>query len=130
MADERTAMATYLGLSVAAIVFALAFVYPAYADQALPWYYPLERRWAWELRPDGLAMEFYGRTFLALVLSAPAGLIAYAIGRRVGRLPPRAADLLTAWVVTLTLLAMLFYAWELYSRRPVPEPLPPWYVPR
>lgn len=127
---DRTGRAAQLALSVATIAFALVFVYPAFAEQAIPFYYPLERRWAWEVLPSGLAIDFYGRLLLAIAVATPVGLGAWAVGRRAWIPGDRGAVILTGWALTAVLLAMLHFGWHLYFRTPIPEPLPDWYVPR
>lgn len=122
----------YLALCVATIGFALGFVYPAITPQAVLWYYPLEGRWAYEIEPTGLAMDFYGRALLALAAAAVSFAGGYVVFRRWRRAVahPTVLGLFTAWAITATLFAMLNFGWTLYFRTPVPAPLPDWYVPR
>jgi uncharacterized membrane protein (UPF0136 family) len=124
------AHALYAALSAMAIAFALAFAFPAYRPTAVFWYYPLERRWAYETRASGLAMDWYGRCALATLIAALAFALVYAIARRLPALSRRAFGLWAAWVATIMLLAMSLYAYQLAVRVPVPEPLPSWYEPR
>lgn len=124
----------YLALCVATIGFALGFVYPAITPQAVLWYYPLERRWAYEVEPTGLAMDFYGRLLLALATGAVSFAAGFALVHRWRRAAilahPAVVGLVTAWALTAVLFAMLNFGWTLYFRTPIPAPLPDWYVPR
>jgi hypothetical protein len=110
--------------ALAMIAFALAFAYPAYDEVRVFWYYPLERRWAFEVKPRGLAMDWYGRVLLASAAAAVAAAVGAALARRV-RLREGLVRLLAAWALTLTVAVMAFYAWQLAFRNPVPEPFPP-----
>lgn len=128
--DAERRRSWYAVLSCATIAFALLFVYPAFAPLAVPWYYPVERTWAWEVAPDGLAMDFYGRVVVGTLAALAAGAVA-AVVLRLTRPPgERVVNLLTAWSLTAILLAALHFAWTLYGRVPVPVALPDWYVPR
>lgn len=121
--------ALYLGLCVAITVFSLAYIYPAFSSVRVFWYYPLTRHWAFEVKPNGLAMDWYGRTLLSTV----AGLISFAAAYfALGRWKPseRALKLWAAWAATAVLLAMAVYTFQLVGRHPNPEPLPSWYVPK
>lgn len=122
--------ALYVAACVGTIAFAIAFVYPQFTEQAITWYYPLERRWAYEARPTGLAIDFYGRLAQAAVVWAVAVMASLAITRRVKTLSDRALGLLAAWALTFTLLVVLYYVWTLYFRTPTPSPIPDWYRPR
>ncbi len=117
-----------LALAVCAgtIGFALAFAYPAYARIRVLWYYPLQHRWAFELRPSALAMDWYGRVVLALGLGALAGVLAYVVARRV-KPSARALWLWAGWALAASLVAMSLYVYQLARRVPHAEPLPSWY---
>jgi hypothetical protein len=122
--------ALYFAVCAGGIGFALAFVYPALSPTRVLWYYALEHRWAFEQQPTGLAMDFYGRTLLAIGVAALAGGLTYAVARRVRAPGAPGFRLWAAWTLTVVLAAMAMYTWELYHRHPIPEPLPSWYVPR
>ncbi len=124
------AQAIYVALSGAAIAFALSFAWPAYAPTRLFWYYPLERRWALEIKPSSLAMDWYGRCLLSTLVALIVFAIIQVIARRLRPLTRRGHNLWAAWMVTATLLAMSLYAYQLATRNPVPEPLPSWYQPK
>lgn len=124
------AEARFVGLAVAAITFAANFAWPAFQKVRVLWYYPLERRWAFQVAPDGLAMDWYGRTLASGVVAIAAYLVARAIASRLKPLGPRGRTLWTAWMVTAVVLCMALFTHQLATRRPVPSPLPSWYVPK
>jgi hypothetical protein len=127
----RRQEALYVAMCLGTIAFAVTFVYPQFTEQAVAWYYPLERRWSFEARAQGLAIDFYGRLAQALVAWAIAVIATLAIARRVARpLSDRIAGLLAAWAITFTLLVILYFAWTLVFRVPTPSPIPEWYRPR
>jgi len=122
--------ALFVALSAGAIAFAFAFIAPMLTGARVPWYYPLEHRWAFEAKPVGLALDFYGRTLFALAAWAITVMIALPLAKRAKSISARALGLITAWTITAVLLVMLHYAWSLHFRRPIPEPVPTWYQPR
>lgn len=122
--------ALFVAMCAGVIAFAFAFIAPTLTAIPVLWYAPLEQRWSFEVRPDGLVMDFYGRLLLALVAWAVVVLITLPLAKRVKTISTRAVGLITAWALTAVMLVMLQYAWTLYFRRPMPEPLPTWYVPR
>src|SRR4051812_7726049 len=126
----RKQEALFVALAAGAVAFAFAFVAPNLGAVPVAWYYPLDHRWALEARPDGFALDFYGRTLLALAAWAIVVMLTLPIARRMKRISSRALGLATAWLVTAVLLVMLHSAWTLHFRRPIPEPLPTWYQPR
>lgn len=121
--------AILLGLCVAVTGFALAFALPALSPTRVLWYYPLEHRWAFEVRPSGLAMDWYGRTLLASGVSTALYLAGFLVGRR-RKVEDRTLHLWIAWAMTALLFCAALYVFRLAPRRPTPEPLPPGYVPR
>lgn len=122
--------ALFVALCLGTVAFAIAFVYPQIAEQAVALYYPLEHRWSFEARPQGLAIDFYGRLGQAMAAWALAVIISLAIARRFKSLSERTAGLLIAWAITFTVLVIMYYAWTLYFRHPTPAPIPDWYRPR
>ncbi len=124
------AQALYVGLCAAAIAFALSFAWPAYAPTSVFWYYPLQRRWAFEVKASSLAMDWFGRCLLSTLMAAGGFAIVYFIARRLRPLTRRGYNLWAAWMVTAVLVAMSMYAYQLATRHPVPEPLPSWYQPK
>ena len=124
---------------VQCIATSLCFFLSAVVKLPMVLYFPLSRRWSLTANPAELSMDFYGRSLLALGSGAVAGLVTLAAfwlyyrlrGDGVGGDPAEAAArrenglaLLGGYVVTALLLAMGVYAYELYGRAPVPEPLP------
>jgi len=122
--------ALYVAMCCGTIAFAIGFVYPQLAEQAVAWYYPVERRWTFEARAAGLAIDFYGRLGQAMVAGALGVIVSLAIARRMKSLSDKLAGLLAAWALTLTLLVILYFAWTLVFRHPTPLPVPDWYRPR
>ena len=122
--------ALYVAMCVGTIAFAIAFVYPQLTEQAVAWYFPLEREWSYQTNPTTLAIDFYGRLAHALIAWAAAVIVSLLVTRRVRVLSERMAGLLIAWALTFTLLVILYYAWTLAFRTPVPSPIPDWYHPR
>jgi hypothetical protein len=120
----------YVALGAAAVAFQVGFLLPAISPTRVLWYYPLERRWALEVAPTALAMDWYGRTLLGIGAALVAGGVAWAAARRFPRLTGRGIGVWAAWIATAALFAAALYAWELVFRQPVPEPIPDWYVPR
>ncbi len=127
----RKADLVFVALALATAVFAIAFVVPFFTEVSVPWYYPLERRWALELKPSGLAMDFYGRTLISMLAATVTFVITVLVGgRKKTPFQPRTLGVVAAWAITLTLLVISYFGWTLYSRRPVPAPIPTWYEPR
>lgn len=122
--------ALFVALAAGAIAFAFAFIVPVLAGEPVAWYYPLEHRWALEVKPTGLAMDFYGRTLQATAAWALVVLIVLPLAKRAKGISARTIGLVTAWAVTAVVLVMLHYAWTLHFRRPIPAPVPTWYQPR
>jgi hypothetical protein len=115
--------ALHLAVTAATIAFALAFGYPSVSPTSVYWYYPLEHRWAYEVAPSGLAIDFYGRTLMATIIAILVGAAAYAITRKV-RVPRVIFGLFTAWAITATVLVAAHYSWTLHFRHPIPLEAP------
>lgn len=127
--------ALLIALCAGDIASSLAFVLPSFLKVPVLWYYPLQRRFALETLPSALAMDWYGRSLLALVAGLLIGALAYAVcRRREGGEGKEGADrtptLFVLWAATATVFAMASCAYQLALREPVPEPLPSWYVPK
>ena len=114
------------GVIVFCLTFSLGLVYP------LPTllYYPLEHRWSFENRPDDLSMSWYGRTLFSIVASALSSVIIFSLLRRGPAVSEGVRHGWTAILVASMLLAVLVTVFTNVSLHPVPEPLPPGYVPR
>jgi small-conductance mechanosensitive channel len=126
---DRTATTLFWGLFGVGYLTAY-FLSTAIATPVI-WYYPVERHFAFEYRPHGLAADFYGR----LLLSLFSGFVVASIGRLVVRrtATERSERWLTpvlAWSAALLLFTASLYIYLLVGRVPFPAPLPPGYVPR
>ena len=122
--------ALYLQLCAATVAFCLVFMLPAFVPISVLWYYPLEHRWALQLRAEGLAMDWFGRLLWAL-LAGGAGFALAKLGTHFRKAD--AGQLLgvwTAWLTTAVLLTLAVYSYQLALRHPVPAPLPAWYQPK
>lgn len=97
----------------------------------LPWYYPLEHRFAFQAHATGIAADFYGRVALCLIAGAIVAGVAYAVLR--SWTEPRLQRALRTsgvWCATLLVFTAALYIYLLAFRIPFPAPLPPGYVPR
>jgi MFS family permease len=134
MSDERTRMprsdVLFVAMCAGTIAFVVGFVLPFFTPIAVPWYYPLERRWAFEVKPHGMAMDFYGRVMLGVAGGSLAVIVSTLITKRLERLDDRVRTLLLAWAATAVVFAMAYFAWSLAYRVPTPEPIPEAYQPR
>lgn len=124
--------ALYAAACIGTIAFCVAFVIPHFTGQAVFWYLPLERSWELAPRPDGLAIDFYGRLAQGITVAAIAIVLTLVITTRLRteRLSRKLASLLAAWAIALVILVMMYYAWTLAFRVPTAEPIPDWYIPR
>ncbi len=109
--------------------FGAAFLVMGLVRIPLPWYHPLDRAFVLEMRPRGLAMDYYGRTLYATAVAAVAFALGRSAGRRVAALPAERAWLWTAYALAFVALAMALIGYQLWPRPPEPLPLPPWYHP-
>ena len=122
--------AGFLSWCAAIIGASLAFVYPAFTPVRVLWYYGLEHRWALEARPSGFAMDWYGRSLLAVVGGAVAFGAMFLLARKLPRASTRAMTIWLLWSAIAVSLAIATYGLQLAMRTPIPEPLPSWYSPR
>lgn len=113
---------------VARGVYGLVYLGVALARWPVPWYFPLERRWALASAPAGMAMGWYGATLLALGAAALAGALTWLAS---GRGPLRRAlgrggtVLAIARAGGLVLaLDFAYFGWTLTHQRPAPWSLP------
>lgn len=96
------------------------------------WYLPVERRFAFAVRPPGLGADLYGRVLFALACGCAAAMLA-AVGARLGASarrpppgrprPPRLGTLLV-WSVSLLALDTSLHVWTLARRTPLPATAP------
>ncbi len=122
--------ALFVALAAGTIAFAVAFVYPMFTPESVAWYYPLEHRWALEVKPSGLAMDFYGRTAQATAAWCVVFMATFAIVRNRATITARMLGLFAGWAIIAILFVMLYYGWTLHHRVPVASPIPSWYQPR
>jgi hypothetical protein len=107
--------ALHVALCIAAAAFAIGFVVPDFVSVPVFWYRPVARSWAFDVRPVGLAMDFYGRCVLAAMISMTVGGASYWVARR---LPDRERNastitVLTALTLIIVFVVMAFFAWRL-----------------
>ncbi len=121
--------ALYCALCTAIIAFSLAFAFPAFSPTRVLWYYPLAHEWRFEVKSNGIAMDFYGRNLLATVISTAAFALVFVLLRR-RKVTERTLGLMAAWASTALLLSMGLYTYQLVMRHPTPAPLPAWYQPK
>ena len=125
--DARARQALFVALCAGTVAFCLVLVVPAFYPMRVLWYLPLEHRWAFAVKPEGLGMDFSGRVLDAALGGGLGGLVAWAIARRLRALSAGTLVLWTAWLTTAALLAMALFAYQLVRRHPRPLPLPAWY---
>lgn len=111
--------------------FGLSYLVGSLRRSPIPWYYPTERRWAFESVPSGFAMEWYGRTSAALLFAALAFAIAWhltsrgALARALAR--PSLVLGVARGVGLIVLVDFAYFGWILMNQTPEPLPLPPGY---
>jgi len=114
----------YFAACAAVVVSSLVYVVPAFVTIPVLWYYPLAHAWALESRPDGFALDWYGRTLWSVLSAGVAFGAASVVAGRMPAASPRAFRVWAAWVGMTSLLAIAVYTYQLAHREPVPEPLP------
>ena len=126
----RRSWADFAGACAMIATFGGAFLVMGLVPMRLLWYHPVARRWAFELPPRDLAMDFYGRTLYASIAAAVAFGVGRALGRRITRLERDRAWLWLSYGLGLVALAMCLIGYQIWPRPPNPIPRPPWYQPR
>jgi hypothetical protein len=130
VATLQSKQALYVGCCASIVAFALVFALPAVVQMRVPWYYPVEHRWALEVKATGLAMDWFGRC----LYSAASAALAFGAGYLsvVRRKAPMVSGLGTwaGWAAAALALTMTLYVFQLVPRRSVAAPLPPDYVAR
>ena len=91
------------------------------------WYYPLERRWALEATPHGLAMGWYGTTALAIAAAAAAAALVWLVSAK-GRISraitrPQTILALARAGAMILLVDFVYFGWTLTHQTPTPLPL-------
>jgi len=121
----------FLALLAGRLAYGLAFLVSAMRRSPVPWYLPLERRFVFTSRPEGLGMDWYGRTALGLVFAIGAGVVVYGLSKRASWLSRPSAVMAVARAGGLVLLVdFVYFGWALMTQTPHPWPLPSWYCPR
>lgn len=109
-------------------VYGLVYLGVALAHWPVPWYFPLERRWALTSAPAGPAMGWYGATLAALIAAALAGAITWAASARgpLARALRRGAIVLAIARAGGLVLAVDFayFGWTLTHQTPKPWAIP------
>jgi hypothetical protein len=120
--------ATPFAIAVAASVFAATFFSTTIVDVPLFWFDPVRSSWSFGHRPSTVAIDWYGRT----LMSALAWGVAWTATRRLVQKPPSRETLriAVAWAAVAFVFAAGLYAFSLWNRRPLPEPVPSWYEAR
>ncbi len=117
----------FAALLVARGVYGVVYLAATAGRWALPWYYPLERRWAFEATPRGFAMGWFGTTALALVAASAAAAIVWSLSAK-GRLskaiarPETILSIARAGAMIL-LVDFVYFGWTLTHQTPTPLPL-------
>ncbi len=123
-----------LGFLTARLIFGIVFLASAAARWPVLWYFPLQHRWELARAVRGVAMDWYGRSMLALVAGAFAGFGAYAIAGMPapGRFFARrgVVEGIAHFGALMLLNDVLFYALALLTRHVTPVPIPSWYCPQ
>jgi hypothetical protein len=118
----------FASLLAARVAFGLAYLIGSARRAAIPWYYPLERRWSLESLPQGFAMEWYGRTAVALIiaLAAFAALWIFSTRGRIARALSRPDTVLAVARAggLILLVDFVYFGWVLMHQTPNPLPLP------
>lgn len=124
----------FLAFLVARLVFGVVFLASALGRWPVPWYFPLQHRWEVARRVSGLAMDWYGRSLVALLAGVAAGALAYGIARfpSAARLFARRGFVAAVAHLGAVMLMqdVLFYVFTLATRHVTPAALPAWYCPR
>ncbi len=124
----------FAALLAARVAFGLAYLAGSIRRSPIPWYYPLERRWAFESSPSGFGMEWYGRTASALLAALVAFGILWLLSARgpLARTLARPATVLAAARAggLILLVDFTYFGWVLMHQTPAPLPLPEGGLPR
>jgi len=114
-------------LLVARAVFGIVYLAATAGHWPLFWYYPLERRWAFEATPHGFAMGWFGTTALAIVAAAASsGVVWIASGggplaRQLAR--PETLIAIARAGAMILLVDFVYFGWTLTHQTPKPLPV-------
>ncbi len=121
----------FVAFLAARLAYGLVFLVSAMRKSPVPWYMPLEHRFVWASRPDGLGMDWYGRTLLGFVAAVVVGLAVYGLSKRADWLAKPDIVLSIARAGGLVLIVdFVYFGWALMTQTPNPWPIPAWYCPR
>lgn len=121
----------FAGFLAARLAYGLTFLVSAMRKSPVPWYMPLEHRFVWASRPEGLGMDWYGRTAVAFVAALVIGGLAYGLSKKSTWLAKPNVVLSVARAGGLVLLVdFIYFGWALMNQTPNPWPTPAWYCPR
>jgi hypothetical protein len=114
-------------LLVARAVYGVVYLAATAGRWPLYWYYPLERRWAFEAAPSGFAMGWFGTTALGLVAAAAAAALVWIVSAK-GRISTAIARPETILAIAraggmILLVDFVYFGWTLTHQAPSPLPL-------
>jgi hypothetical protein len=114
-------------LLVARAAYGVVYLAATAGRWPLFWYYPLERRWAFESAPAGFAMGWFGTTALALVAASAAAALVWLLSAndRVSRAIARPQTILAIARAggMILLVDFVYFGWTLTHQTPSPLPL-------
>ncbi|MEP7121232.1 MAG: hypothetical protein ABJE95_09995 [Byssovorax sp.] len=118
----------FAALLVARGVYGVVYLAATAGRWPLFWYYPIERRWAFEATPQGLAMGWFGTTALGIVVAAAAAALVWlasANGRVFKAIArPRTVLALARAGAMILLVDFVYFGWTLTHQTPSPIPIP------
>lgn len=115
-------------LLVARAAYGIVYLAATAGRWPLFWYYPLERRWAFEATPTGFAMGWFGTTALATLAAALAAAIVWLVSmqgpfaRAIAR--PEFVIALARAGAMILLVDFVYFGWTLTHQTPTPLPAP------
>lgn len=113
--------------------FGLAHLAGAARGWPIPWYLPLERAYVFGQRPEGFAMEWYGRSLASLVVASVVTAALWLLSARgplARALERKALVLSLAQAAALALVVdFTYFGWVFLTQAVQPLPLPPGCVP-
>ena len=114
-------------LLVARAAYGVVYLAATAGRWPLFWYYPLERRWAFESAPSGFAMGWFGTTALALVAAAATAALVWLVSATslVSRAIARPQTILAIARAggMILLVDFAYFGWTLTHQTPSPLPL-------
>jgi len=131
--EKTTATRVLAAFLAARALFGVVYLGVSLGRWPVPWYYPIEHRWAFEPAPSGLAMGWFGATAAALAAAIAAGAIAWLASARgpFARLCARrgAVPAMARAVGLMMLVDFAYFGWTLTHQTPAPWPIPPGCTP-